>query len=117
MIQRLPLVALALLAIAGVRAQEPQRQGGPGGPGGLPSGIALFGALNTDGGDSLTAAEIDNAPAVLKKLDVNGDGRVTAEEFPRPAPRAGGPGRGGAVPAWARNRRRRRRRLTSSRRC
>src|SRR6478672_9051614 len=94
MMQHSPFVVLVAFAAAGIVAQEPQRgPGGPGGPGGNP-GFALFAALNTDGGDSLTAAEIDAAPAVLKKLDVNGDGKVTPDEFPRPAPRAGGPGRG-----------------------
>ena len=92
MIQRLGFAALALLAGAGVGAQEPQRPGGPGGF--MPPGFALFAALNTEPGESLSAAEIDNAPAILMKLDANGDGKVTAEEFPRPAPRGGGPGRG-----------------------
>src|SRR5204862_4561188 len=92
MMQHSPFVVLLAFAAAGIVAQEPQRgPGGPGGPGGG-AGFALFGALNTDGGESLTAAEIDAAPAVLKKLDANGDGKVTADEFPRPAPRGGGPG-------------------------
>ena len=95
MMQHFPIVVLFAFAAAGLLPQEPQRQGGPGGPGGPPSpGFALFGLLNTDGGDSLTAAEIDNAPAILRKLDVNGDGKVTADEMPRAAPRGGGPGRG-----------------------
>ena len=92
--QHSPFVVLLAFVAAGLLSQEPERQGGPGGRGGSP-GFALFGALNTDGGESLTAAEIDNAPAILRKLDANGDGKVTPDEFPRPAPRAGGPGRGG----------------------
>lgn len=93
MIQQSPVVVLLALAAAGLLSQEPPRQGGPAGPGGAP-GFALFAALNTDGGESLTAAEIDAAPAILKTLDANGDGKVTPEEFPRPAPRGGGPGAG-----------------------
>ncbi len=114
--QHSPFVVLLAFAAAGLLSQEPQRQGGPGGPGGFP-GFALFGALNTDGGESLTAAEIDNASAILKKLDANGDGKVTPDEFPRPAPERAVPGADAAAPAWATNRRRRRRRRTSSPRC
>jgi Ca2+-binding EF-hand superfamily protein len=89
---RLFACALVLAAAAGLGAQEPQRPGGPGGP---PSpGIALFGALNTERDDALSPAEIDSASAVLKQLDANHDGKLTPDEFPRPAPGGRGPGRG-----------------------
>jgi hypothetical protein len=49
--------------------------------------LALF---DTDKDGTLTSAEINGAPAVLKALDKNGDGQVTAAEI-RPLP---GRGRG-----------------------
>ena len=44
-------------------------------------------ALDANGDGVIDAAEIANAPAALKKLDKNGDGRLTPEEYrpPRPA--------------------------------
>ena len=86
MMQRLALPVFVVLAIIAVRGQEPPRQGGPGGFG-PPRGFAIFQALDTDHDNTLSAAEIDAAPAVLKALDKNGDGKVTADEFP-PAARA-----------------------------
>ena len=55
----------------------------------MPLVIAMLDA-NHDG--VISAAEIANAPAVLKALDKNGDGQLTLEELmgPRP-PRPGGP--------------------------
>jgi Ca2+-binding EF-hand superfamily protein len=81
----------------GFLSQEPQRPGGPGGPGG-PPGIAIFAALDADRDNTLNATEIGNAPAVLKPLDRNGDGRLTADEFPagRGGPGGRGRGRGGS---------------------
>jgi Ca2+-binding EF-hand superfamily protein len=93
MMQRLVLPAFVLLAVFAVRAQEPPRQGGPGGFG-LPRGFAIFQALDTDHDNTLTAAEIDAAPAALKAMDKNGDGKVTADEIPMPAGRGRGEGRG-----------------------
>src|SRR5204863_7816906 len=78
--------------------QEPQGPGGPGGPGGRGgpggAGFAIFAALDADHDNTLNAAEIGNAAAVLKPLDRNGDGRVTADEFPAGRGGPGGPGRG-----------------------
>jgi Ca2+-binding EF-hand superfamily protein len=85
------VLAVVLLAAAAMSAQEPPRQGGPGGPG--MRGVAIFQALDADHDNSLSAAEIDAASAGLKQLDKNGDGKVTADEFPPPRP--AGPGRGG----------------------
>ena len=48
----------------------------------------LLGLLDTDKDSVLSAAEINGAPAVLKALDKNGDGQVTAEEI-RPLPGCG----------------------------
>ena len=94
--QRPLVVAFFVCAAAGVHAQEPQRPGGPGGPGGPGSpGFALFAALDADHDNALNAAEIDNAGAVLKQLDRNGDGKVTPDEFPAGRGGPGGRGPGG----------------------
>jgi len=98
MIRRFAIAAVVLAATFGVRAQEPQRQGGPGGPGGPgpQRGLAIFQALDTDHDNSLSAAEIDAAPAVLKQLDKNADGKVAGDEFPAGRGRGEGRGRGGS---------------------
>jgi Ca2+-binding EF-hand superfamily protein len=98
MIQRFSVIAFGMLATVGILAQEPQRPGGPGGPGGGSPGVAIFGALDADHDNTLSAAEIGNAATVLKQLDKNGDGRVTADEFPagRGGPAGRGRGRGGS---------------------
>jgi hypothetical protein len=48
----------------------------------------LFAALDTDGDGIISATELANAPASLAKLDKNGDGKLTPDEF------AGGFGKG-----------------------
>src|SRR6476620_5043014 len=98
MIQRLAFVVPVALGMFGagmaLHGQEPPRGGGPGGPGGPPFlGIAIFSALDADHDNSLTAAEIAASSSALKALDKNGDGKVTADEFP--AGRGGPGGRGG----------------------
>jgi Ca2+-binding EF-hand superfamily protein len=93
MMQRLAVPVIVLLGAFAVHAQEPPRQGGPGGFG-LPRGFAIFQALDTDHDNALSTAEIDAAASVLKAMDKNGDGRVTADEIPMPAGRGRGEGRG-----------------------
>ena len=81
---------LATLVVAGLGTAlalaARQEGGGPGGRGRGPglglSGFSIFAALDTDGQPGLSAAEIDRAPAVLRALDKNRDGRVTADELP-----------------------------------
>lgn len=56
----------------------------------------LFKALDTNQDGVISATELANAAASLKKLDLNGDGRLTPDEYrpPRPdgaAPRAAAP--------------------------
>jgi hypothetical protein len=69
-----------------------QRGGGQRGGGG---GNLLFRALDTDGDGELSAVEIRNAVAALKKLDENNDNQLTRDEL-RPADGRGGPtGQGG----------------------
>ena len=62
--------------------------GRPGGPGGPPSGSASFlrmfpimAALDADGNGEISAEEIKAAPAALKKLDKNKDGKLTEAEL------------------------------------
>jgi len=71
--------------------QPPPRgpEGRPGGPG-RPQN-PLFLALDTDADGELSAEEIANAAAALRKLDKDGDGQLSREEM-RPEPgREGGP--------------------------
>lgn len=74
---------------------QPGRPGEPGRPGmPMPGGDGLIRALDTDRNGELSADEIAAASDVLKKLDKNGDGKVTREEFGPPM-MAGGPGQPG----------------------
>ena len=69
--------------------------GGPGGPGmrghRLPPPSPLMQALDVNHDGVIDADEIANAPAALKTLDKNGDGKLTPDEL-RPAcpPQKGG---------------------------
>lgn len=111
----LSLFAVSLLAVA-VSAQPPggpqgMRGGGPqgmrgGGPGRggaqdqraghRPPMHLLIMALNVNGDDEISAAEIKNAAASLKKLDRNNDGKLTVDELmPAGPPPFGRPGQGG----------------------
>jgi hypothetical protein len=49
-----------------------------------PARSPLLAAFDVDGDNVLSAAEIANAARVLRSLDANGDGILTADEFPRP---------------------------------
>lgn len=72
-----------------------QRGGGRGqqGPGGGPGGSsnAVLAAIDADGDHVISAQEIMNAAAALKKLDLNKDGKLTSDEV-HPS---GGQGQGG----------------------
>ena len=80
------------------RRQNADNPGGPGGPGmrghrPIPPVIQVLDA-NHDG--VIDAEEIANAPAALKKLDKNGDGKLTMDELlPPPPPGIGGRPEGG----------------------
>jgi hypothetical protein len=53
-----------------------------------PTASPLMRALDADKNGELSPAEIENAPATLKTLDKNKDGKLTAEELrPRGTPR------------------------------
>lgn len=119
----LSLFAVAQLAVA-TWAQPPGgpqgMQRGRGGPamGGHqgrrpePPANPLVMALDANGDDEISAAEIKNAAALLKKLDKNKDGKLTADELmPVGPPGFGGPGQGAhAGPERGRGRRDGRRR-------
>ena len=94
-------IALALATGAClVFAQERRPEGERGREGGPPRMMTpLFAALATNGDGVIDAEEIANAPSALKKLDRNGDGKITEDEV-RPAfggrggPGGFGPGQG-----------------------
>jgi hypothetical protein len=71
-------------------------QGGPGGPGGMnghrPPPSPLMEALDANHDGVIDADEIANAPAALKKLDKNGDGKLTMDELRPHRPQGGGDG-------------------------
>lgn len=72
---------------------QPPRPGEPGRPGmPQPGGDPLVRALDTDRNGELSADEIAAAAEALKKLDRNGDGKVTREEIGPPPQMAGRPG-------------------------
>lgn len=77
---------------AGQRPPGGPSGGGPGGPGG---GMRnpIFAALDANSDGEIDATELNNATAALKKLDKNGDGKLTREEL-RPAGGPGGRGEG-----------------------
>ncbi len=81
------LLAGAVLAQQQERRREPQGRGGPSHP--------LIQLLDTDRDNALSIEEVNAATAKLKQLDSNEDGKLTAEELPRPA----GPPRGFGGPS------------------
>ena len=88
-------VSLALAATLPLAAQQ-SGQATPRQPPTPP----LFAALDANHDGVIDAAEIANAPAALRTLDKNGDGKLTMDEI-RP-PRPGGQGPGGRPPDGAR---------------
>lgn len=102
-------VAVAACTLQAQEGGRPPRegggQGGRGGEGGGPGGGGqggeqrrpkppLITALDANGDGVIDAGEIANASEALKKLDKNGDGKLTQEECmpPRPQGGQGGPG-------------------------
>lgn len=77
-------------------AERPPGQAGPGnGPGRMnghrPPPSPLMEALDTNHDGIIDSNEIANAPAALKTLDKNGDGKLTPDELrPQRPPRRGG---------------------------
>jgi hypothetical protein len=92
----LALGASALVASAQDNTNTPPNgggqdwQNGPGGPGGRmgrrPTPSPLMEALDVNHDGVIDADEIANAPAELKTLDKNGDGKLTPDELRPPRP-------------------------------
>jgi hypothetical protein len=94
----LALGASTCLLTAQEGGQRPPGQGGQGGQGG-PGGMGqrpmnpIIEALDVNKDGTLDAGEIAKASEALKKLDKNGDGKITADEYrPQRPPGTGGPG-------------------------
>ncbi len=87
------ILAIGLMIGAAVLAQnalaQPPGQPGRGGP---PN--PLLQMFDTDRDGTLSAAEIDAAPAKLRERDATKDGKLTADELPRGPGGRGGPGFG-----------------------
>jgi EF hand len=86
---------------AAPRPQGTPPAAGSGGGTNHPPVLPIVAALDANGDGVIDADEIANAPAALKKLDKNGDGKLTSGEFlplrpVGPARRGGGRGPGGA---------------------
>lgn len=93
------VTALALAAASALVIAQEQRPGGPGG--GPRMVMPIIAALDANGDGVIDATEIANASAALKKLDKNGDGKLTPDEY-RPQ-RPGGRGGAGGGPDGAGN--------------
>ena len=99
---KLLVAALAIASSAAyLVAQDNPGQGPHHGPPGGPEGRRmppppLITALDANHDGVIDSTEIDNAPAALRTLDKNGDGKLTPDELrpPRPQGRGfhGGPG-------------------------
>ena len=102
---RVSVTVGALLCLAPAVTAWAGQEGRPGGPPQLPEFMAvspLLRAIDADHDLVITAAELAAAPAALKTLDANGDGKLTRAEagIQMPGRGPGGPRRegGGAPP-------------------
>jgi len=102
MLAVLALSGSALIANAqdagGPPADGQRPPGGPGMHGHRPPPSPLFEALDANHDGVIDADEIANAPAALKKLDKNGDGKLTPDELRPPRPQGGRDGQWGPPP-------------------
>ncbi len=88
---KLIIIAAAAAFVAETSTAQPsERRGrfeGRGGFGGPASGFPnhpIMAVFDTDKDGSISADEIKNAAAALKKLDKNGDGKISQEELHQP---------------------------------
>jgi Ca2+-binding EF-hand superfamily protein len=92
------IVATLLLGATVSYTQDgpPGARRGGGGPRDMMRMLPVMTALDADGDGALSAEEINNASAALRKLDKNGDGKLTEGElrpnFPQGGPGGRGPG-------------------------
>lgn len=79
------LIAIALLGITAwaLSAKAQDMQGPP-----PPPPNPILKALDTNGDGVISADEIANAATALKTLDTNGDGQLTQDELRPPCPMA-----------------------------
>ena len=87
--------AAYLVAQDSSQPQPPPHHRPPGGPDGRRMGPPpgpLFNALDANHDGVIDSSEIDNAPAALRTLDKNGDGKLTMDELRPPRPDGRGPG-------------------------
>ena len=106
--RRLPTLLFALIPITLIvftvttRFWSPQFAaaqppiGFQGGRVGAPPQDPFLELLDANGDGEITSAEIQNAPAALKRLDRNGDGQITEDELIRRVRDIGPGGPGGA---------------------
>ena len=93
--RNLIIATLALAAATCAFAQDENSQPGPGGPnGGHRPPPPLVATLDANHDGVIDATEIDQASASLRKLDKNGDGKLTMDELRPPmgpGPQGNGP--------------------------
>jgi Ca2+-binding EF-hand superfamily protein len=84
----LPFCLLAL--VAGLPAQSGQQPSPPAQPPvSMMEASPILRVLDVDHDHVITAAELANAPAMLRTLDKNGDGKLTRDEVGAPPPQRG----------------------------
>src|ERR1700678_3771938 len=86
---------ILVIAVAATAALAQEGQGGPGSGMSFIRMSPILNAIDVNQDGVLSAAEIADAPAQIRKLDKNGDGKLTQDEAGlRMGGRGGGRGRG-----------------------
>jgi hypothetical protein len=90
------VIALVSLSLAGTVLAQQQNPRRPE-DGGRPPRPQIETALDANNDGNIDAAEIANAPAALLKLDKNGDGKLSPDEYRPPHPEVPVPDSGPAT--------------------